>query len=80
MSTKNRKVKLRIIKLDKIKEYDFEHAQNILRIDTHNDFEVADSKYKFQNNELTVIKQSSSGASTKPKKQGKGNAGGEGTK
>lgn len=38
-----------------ILETDFEHAQQILRIDKHNVFKVADpSKFKFENNELII--------------------------
>jgi len=60
----NSKVKLRIKTLDKIVEYSFEHAQNIIKDDKYKDFECIDAKYKIVNNEL--IKQPKKKKETKP--------------
>ena len=46
-------VKLKLVKSDTIKEYTFRHAQDILRLDKYNDFEIADKKkFEFINNDL----------------------------
>tara|TARA_R110000803_G_C11934631_1_gene315820 strand:+ start:661 stop:891 length:231 start_codon:yes stop_codon:yes gene_type:complete len=46
-------VKLKLVKTDETKEFTFKHAQEILRIDKHKDFEIADKKkFQFINNDL----------------------------
>ena len=52
----NSKVKLKVIKQDVIQEFDFEHAENILKIDKYNDFEIAEpKKFKFIDNALIKL-------------------------
>jgi hypothetical protein len=68
----NDKVKLELIKTGVVKEYDFDHALAIMRIDKHNDFKVV-GNHEFINNEL-IIKPSTRGSkeSTEPIKGTKG--------
>jgi hypothetical protein len=59
-------VKLRVIKTGHVQEFTFEHALNILILDNNNDFECADNKHQFIDNEL--IKRPSDKGSEKPTK------------
>jgi hypothetical protein len=70
------KVRLKTSKTGKVIETTFEHAQNILRIDKNNDFEIADKKkFQFINNDL--IKRPSPKGGRKSTKQGADNKRGE---
>lgn len=59
-------VKLRLVNSGVIKEFPFIHAQAILKADKYNDFECADDKHQFINNEL--IKRPSNKGGKKSKK------------
>ena len=74
----NGEVKLKLTKLDTIKVFSFEHAQEILRADKYNDFEVADENHEFINNEL--IKRPSDKSGTKPAKSKRSKKGDKATK
>ena len=47
----NDKVKLELVKIGVVKEYDFDHALNIMRLDKYNDFKVV-GNHEFKDNEL----------------------------
>jgi len=69
-------VRLKNRKTGEDKGITFEHAQNILRIDKYNDFEIADKKkFQFINNEL--IKRPSPKVSKRAAKPKGDNQGGE---
>lgn len=51
------KVKILLVKTKEIREFVYPQALELLITDKYNDFELADKKYKFVNNEL--IKQPS---------------------
>ena len=52
------KKKLRYLKLDKVQEFNFVHAQNILIRDKYKDFEIFDKdKYRFDKVKGELIKQ-----------------------
>ena len=67
------KVNLKNKKTGHVQEFTFEHAQNILRLDKNNDFECADDKHEFINNELNKRPSTRGGKkSTKSKSSSKG--------
>lgn len=69
----NDKVKLELVKIGVVKEYEFNHALNIMRLDKYNDFKVV-GNHEFKDNEL-IIKPSKRGR----KKSSKPSTGKEGT-
>ena len=64
----NDKVKLELVKIGVVKEYDFDHALNIMRLDKYNDFKVV-GNHEFINNELII--KPSTGDSKEPDKPSK---------